>query len=279
MTQNLWGWHFPTPPLGIGYGKSDAWTARNDVLRDGLRALDPDLVAFQEAIRTDDYDQVRDLLGDGYHVVHQEARQADGSGATIASRWPVHAVHEVDLHLTSRVAGFPAVTLIADVEAPPPYGRLLFADHVPNGKPDFERERELQAVAAARAIEALLHEGIGHTVVGGDFSAGLDAASVRFWLGRQSLHDTSVCYVDAWDRARPGEPGHTVTPANDLVSRGTWPQRRGEAIDHVLIRTVDHGPSLEVTSCELAFDAPVGGVWASDHFGVVADLVPAPNPV
>ena len=37
-------------------------------------------------------------------------------------------------------------------------------------------------------------------------------------------------------------------------------------------------PTLEATSCALVFDEPVDGVWASDHFGVVADLVvPSPS--
>jgi hypothetical protein len=35
------------------------------VLADGLRALDPDLAAFREAIHHDDYDQVADQLGAG----------------------------------------------------------------------------------------------------------------------------------------------------------------------------------------------------------------------
>lgn len=39
------------------------------------------------------------------------------------------------------------------------------------------------------------------------------------------------------------------------------------------------GPTLDVVSCERIFDKPVGGVWASDHFGVVTDLaVPGPGP-
>ena len=38
------------------------------------------------------------------------------------------------------------------------------------------------------------------------------------------------------------------------------------------------GPTLEITSCERIFAEPVDGVWASDHFGVVADLeLPEPR--
>jgi endonuclease/exonuclease/phosphatase family metal-dependent hydrolase len=58
-----------------------------------------------------------------------------------------------------------------------------------------ERERELQAVAAARFVEDLLDErrDIRHVVLAGDFNAVPDSASVRFWRGLQSLDGTSVC--------------------------------------------------------------------------------------
>ena len=99
------------------WGRNGAWADRRRVLVDGLRALRPDLVAFQEAVRTDDYDQTADLLGPGYQVVHQAERAADESGASIASRWPLGEVHEVDLHLTPRTADFPCTTLVAEVLA------------------------------------------------------------------------------------------------------------------------------------------------------------------
>lgn len=43
------------------------WAARRRVLVEGFRALRPDLAAFQEAIKTDEYDQVVDLLGGSDH--------------------------------------------------------------------------------------------------------------------------------------------------------------------------------------------------------------------
>src|ERR1035441_6064967 len=57
------------------------------VLIDGIRALQPDLVAFAESIKNGEYDQVPDLLGPGFHVVHQKARDTNGMGISIASRW------------------------------------------------------------------------------------------------------------------------------------------------------------------------------------------------
>jgi endonuclease/exonuclease/phosphatase family metal-dependent hydrolase len=53
----------------------------------------------------------------------------------------------------------------------------------------------------------------------------------------------------------------------------------GRRIDYVLVRCGVHGPSLEVLDCRRIFDQDVNGIWASDHFGVVADLsLPAHPP-
>ena len=282
VTQNLWGWYYPLEGLGIGRARPGAprpaaWNTRRSVLAEGLRALDPDLVAFQEAIRHDDYDQVTDLLGPGYEVAHQARREADGSGISIASRWPLGEVHEVDLHLTPRTADFPCGALVAEVKVPPPIGPVLFVNHKPNFELALEHERELQAVATASHLEGLAAGTGVHVVVAGDFDATPDAASMRFWRGRQSLGGTSVCYRDAWEHTHHADdPGHTFTPANPMVVEGTWPLERGRRIDHILVRCADHGPSLDITACTRIFDQPEKGVWASDHFGVVADLAVAP---
>ncbi|HEV2921578.1 MAG TPA: endonuclease/exonuclease/phosphatase family protein, partial [Actinomycetota bacterium] len=253
-----------------------AWSARRSLLAQGLRALDPDLVAFQEAIRHDDYDQVTDVLGPGYEVAHQSGREADGSGVSIASRWPLGEVHEVDLQVTPRTADFPCTALVAEVQAPPPIGPLLFVNHKPNFELALEHERGLQALATASHLERLAAGRDVHVVVAGDFDATPDAASMRFWRGRQSLGHTSVCYRDAWEHTHPDDPGHTFTPANPMVADGTWPLERGRRIDYILVRCADHGPSLDITTCARIFDQASEGVWGSDHFGVVADLAVAP---
>ncbi len=259
LTLNLWGM------------RGD-WEARRAVLANGLREIDADLVAFIEAIKTEDYDQVVDLLGPDFHVAHQRDREPDGQGASIASRWPLGDVHEADLDVTPRTAGFACTTLVAEVQAPEPYGPMLFADHVPNWQLDFERERELQALAAARFLEGLVDGRESHVVLAGDFTSDPEAANVRFIAGRQSLDGTSVCYRDAWESIHPGEPGETFTPNNPLVADWDWPFRR---LDYLFVRCGEHGgPTLEITACERIFDEPVDGVWASDHFGVWADLEP-----
>jgi endonuclease/exonuclease/phosphatase family metal-dependent hydrolase len=261
VTQNLWGI------------RGD-WEARRAVLIDGFRELQPDIIAFIEAIKTEEYDQVADLLGPGYQAAHQTDREPDGQGASIASRWPLGEVHEVDLDVTPRTADFACTTLVAELLAPEPFAPFVFANHVPNWQLDFERERELQALAATGFLEELVAARNANVVLAGDFTSDPEAANVRFVSGRQSLDGRSVCYRDAWESVHPGEPGETFTPGNPLVADWDWPFRR---LDYVFVRCGEHGgPTLEITACERIFDQPVGGVWASDHFGVCAELeIPA----
>jgi endonuclease/exonuclease/phosphatase family metal-dependent hydrolase len=255
------------------FGHHRDWEARRPVLASGLRELNPDVAVFQEAITTDGYDQVEEVIGGGYHVFHQRGRSEDGSGASIASRWPFEVFREANLQMDNRLytSGWIGSLAVVRVDAPDPIGPVLLVHHKPTWQSGAELERERQAVASARIVEEILEGADRHVVLAGDFDATPDAASIRFWTGRQSLDGMSVYYQDAWEAVHGDQPGHTFTPDNDLRS-DTWRPRPGRRIDYVMVRCGDHGATLDVTSCELAFNRPVRGVWASDHFGVVADL-------
>jgi endonuclease/exonuclease/phosphatase family metal-dependent hydrolase len=265
------------------FGRRASWDERRQVIRDCLLQLSPDLVGFQEAIKNDDYDQVVDLLGPDFHVVHQTTREAGdgtdvepGQGVSVASRWPLRNVRELDLHVTPRTTDFACGAIVADVLAPAPIGPMLLAYHNPSWKLQLEYERELQAIITARFVEEVVGDRDPHVVMFGDLDADPQAASARFWTGRQSLGGMSVCYRDAWESTHADDPGHTFTPRNAIHRDRDWPFRR---IDYLFVRCGEHGgPTLDVAACELLFDEPVCGIWASDHFGLVADLaVPKQN--
>lgn len=247
------------------------WAARRQVLADGIGLLDPDLITLQETIVLGEDNQVAELLGEGWHVAHSRERAPDGTGISIASRWPIAAVDEPDLNVTDRTAAFPCTAMIAEIDAPAPVGPLLLVNHFPDYQVDHERERELQTVVVARVIEERLARRPMHVLLSGDLDAEPDAASLRFLAGKQSLEGMSVCYRNAWDAAHRGELGGTFVAANPLAP-DDWPFDR---IDHIFIRCGEHGgPTLRIEGCELAFAKPVGEVWASDHFGLVADFAP-----
>jgi endonuclease/exonuclease/phosphatase family metal-dependent hydrolase len=253
---------------------------RQEIVRRGLADLAPDVVALQEVTRDDNRDQARELLGDGWTILPHPAEPPDPVGACLAVRWPVGPAYALDLHLTPEATGLPwAAAIAVQVRLPDPFGRVLFVHHKPNWQLTAEAVRERQAVATARWVEQLVSDGPDQpVVVVGDFDAGPDAASMRFWTGRQSLDGMSVRYEDAWDMCHPDEPGHTFSPRNPLVVAGEMTLERGRRIDHVLLRCGVHGPALDVADCRLVFDEPVDGVWPSDHFGVLADLVRPPRP-
>jgi len=264
------------------WGRRGEWDGRRRVLAEGFRKLKPDLVAFQEAVVRDGYDQVTDILGPGYHLAHQTEREygrggdiEDGQGISIASRWPLGEVWEPDLNVTPRTEDFACGAVIAEVYVPEPVGPLLFVNHLPNWQLTFEHERELQTAIVGRLVEEITEEHSPHHVIlASDLDATPEAASVRFWRGLQSLGGLSVCYRDAWGSTHPGEPGHSFTAENPLVTAENWDWEleTGRRIDHIFVRCSAHGPTLDIQTCERIFDEPVNGVWASDHFGFCADL-------
>jgi endonuclease/exonuclease/phosphatase family metal-dependent hydrolase len=241
------------------WGRAGDWAARRAALRRSIADLQPDLLALQETFGAEHTHEFLDPM----NVVHQRRHAPDGGGISIASRLPIKAVHELDLHVGERPRDFAAGAVMVEVEDPP----LLFVNHFPSWQLDQENEREQQAVMVARRIEELRSARDLHVVVAGDMDADPSSTSIRFWTGRHSLSGFSVSYSDAWETRHPGEVGETI---NFGVHEKDWPFKR---IDYVLVRCGVHGgPTLKIERCERWADQPVDGVWPSDHFGVFADL-------
>lgn len=148
----------------------------------------------------------------------------------------------------------------------------MVAHHKPSWPFPFELEREQQAVLAARTLEEHIGDRDVHAVVLGDFDATPDSASMLFLRGRRAADGLSVCYQDAWESVHPDEPGYTFEVGNPLVRAGEVSTGATRRIDYVLVRSGLHGPTLRVVSPQRVLDRPEDGVWASDHYGVLADL-------
>jgi hypothetical protein len=123
---------------------------------EGLRELRPDLVAFQEAIVTDDYDQVADLLGPDCHLAHQGGREADGSGCSMASRWLLGEIRERDLFVTPRVDP-------AELAGRMTSAKILVPDPLADShKPSFPARLRVRAGAASGGRRPV-HQGTGRS--------------------------------------------------------------------------------------------------------------------
>ncbi|MFF0739414.1 endonuclease/exonuclease/phosphatase family protein [Streptomyces sp. NPDC004111] len=262
--------------LNVWNDRGDA-AARTAVVNAGLRSLAPDLLALQEVLPG----QLPALLdGTGLHATHQEAAHptrpphADRFGGTaLATRWP-HRIVEVLDQRGADAPDVPWLTLAAHVPLPE-LGDVLFIAPTSSFRPDMEAQRERQSVALSDL--AARHRTALPTVIAGDFNADPDAASIRYLTGRQSLAGRSTHFHDAWEVAGSG-PGHTWTADNpraaeDIAYLIRQPGHR-RRFDYVFVGSPWAHPRAyaRVRSARLAFDEPVDGVRASDHYGVVADL-------
>ena len=248
------------------------WDQRHPLIGKTIRDLDPDIVALQE-VPVDAPETLERLLGPGYHLTHFSHPSDDGVAGTLATRRPHRLITEIDLRISNRSRRTLPWCAAVLVELDTPLGPLVVAHHKPSWPLPFELEREQQAILVARAIEDHIGDREIHALVLGDFDAAPDSASMRFWRGRGTAQGLSVCYQDAWEYAHPGEPGHTFELANPLVSEGAFTTAVSRRIDHVLVRSGLRGPTLRVADCRRVLDRPVDGVWASDHYGVLVDLV------
>jgi endonuclease/exonuclease/phosphatase family metal-dependent hydrolase len=130
-----------------------------------------------------------------------------------------------------------------------------------------EVENLEQALDAADLIarEVLAH-GIPAVLVG-DLNAPPSALSVRA-LTTGDILGGDAPFVDAWAAVGSG-PGITISPTNPYTDApGDPPQR----IDYVLVLQGTH-PQATPVAARLIGDRPAeGGVYGSDHFGLVVDL-------
>ena len=269
LTMNIWTFTEP-------------YAARMCLLRAGIRKLDPDLMAFQEAGLEGRRNQAREVLDDlGYHIVHQfELKKPDkrfSNGVCIASRWPVKVAELLPLQVTKHCLHYPYAALAVRVDAPAPVGQMLFVNSKPSWQFSRERERELQALAVARMIGRHSAKDEFPPILAGDFDARPDSASIRFLSGKQSLFGTSVHFRDAWAEAGDGSEGLTWTTdskfVKDFVKARLYMRQHGRRIDYVFLGSFhDHAKRASICSCRVVLDKPTRGVWPSDHYAVFAEI-------
>jgi endonuclease/exonuclease/phosphatase family metal-dependent hydrolase len=132
--------------------------------------------------------------------------------------------------------------------------------------------REAQALQLGRWMAGRL-QGELPPVLMGDLNALPDAAEVRYLKGRQSLEGESFHLFDAFEAC--GAVGSTWDNANPWAAPNMVPDQR---IDYVLVGVRGPAGGGRLCSARLVCDRPLlGGVYASDHYGIVVDLgLPVP---
>jgi endonuclease/exonuclease/phosphatase family metal-dependent hydrolase len=267
--------------LTINVQNTEGDPRRTELLNRELRKLDPDIVALQEVVHSDERHQLDELLaGTGLHGTHQAEVMAYTpafadryGGSAVATSWPHRVVEVLDLRLRG-ADDVPWCALAALVPIPDA-GDLLFIGATASWRLDAEVARERQAVALTD-LDAR-HRTALPTILAGDLNADPDAASIRYLTGKQSLDGRSACYHDTWAIAGEGL-GYTWTVDNanarSVIDQIVGQPDHRRRIDYVLVGSWDAHPGTHCTvlAARLAFDRPTDGVWPSDHFGVLVDV-------
>lgn len=244
------------------WNRSEPYAARMSAARDEISRLRPDVLGLQEVVEepSTGLSQTRELASrEGYHVLYRPAGPFDSGtiGNAVLSRYPINGGEARDLP-------HGRIIVRADIELPE--GPLhFFCTHL-SYRGDESHKREDQVVAVDRFVREAQRE-LPRILVG-DFNADPDATSIRFLSGKATLGGGSTYFQDA--AAIVGAETPTWARRNPSTMVFHEGDRR---IDYVFVTHARSDGSGAIASCRLAFDHPDrAGVYASDHFGLVADV-------
>ncbi len=260
-TWNLWGRYGP-------------WAERMDPIAASMRAVGADIWALQEVWADDRRNQARVLASAlGYeHVVFGANLERDGafSGNAVVSRWPIRTHDVLALPRTAGDArddeGEERLVVFAEVDGP--RGPIqVYCAHL-SWRDDHSAIRQAQVAEICRLVRERRPRTFP-AVLCGDLNADPTSDELRMLTGQAAVPVPGVMFRDAWLTAGNAAAGATASNANPFNAAALDRERR---IDFVLVGTPKLGGVGHVLGARLAGDAPVDGMWPSDHLAVVAEL-------
>jgi endonuclease/exonuclease/phosphatase family metal-dependent hydrolase len=263
LTLNLWG---AEPPLD----------ARMAAVVEGLRVLTPDVVALQEVREVPGQlaNQAESLArAAGYHHLFAPATPFGGGqeGLAILAREPIVEHEAMELpHATTEER---RILLSARVRHGAG-GVWVHTTHL-NYRLAHGKLREDQVVAIEASIAGRATE--WPQILMGDFNARPESDEIRWLCGQVTLAGRRTYFQDAWQRLHPGEPGWTWARANPYTAKLAFlePDRR---LDYIFVTPMRGNGRGTVHSCQIVLREPTPGqVFASDHYGLLADIQIEPN--
>jgi endonuclease/exonuclease/phosphatase family metal-dependent hydrolase len=251
------------------WNRQGPWERRLELLRAGIKRLDPDLVGLQEIIEhagVSQADFIREGLG--YEAAFGPAHDLGGDvrfGNAVLSRWPI---------ASSRVFPLPTgetderrALLMTEIDSP--HGKIPFFTTHLNWKFHHGVVREAQVAEIAEIVKREAPLSGLPPVVTGDFNAEPEATEIRFFKGLQSLGGKSTFFSDCFAHTGVG-PGFTFDATRNPFAAPTheYPRR----IDYVFVRGPDSQVRGKPLSARVVMEEIEGGVCATDHYGVLAEI-------
>jgi endonuclease/exonuclease/phosphatase family metal-dependent hydrolase len=266
-------------------GRAGQWRQRHDAIAAVLDDLAPDVVTLQESwVEPDGATQADNLAGElGMHAVSAAGlagfdRYPDAAYwvvNAVMSRWPV-AVEVAQPLCDEHGAPTWRHALVARVQRPADEGGefVVVGTHLEHGL-DRSATRRAQLTHLATLVAGVLGDRATRAanlpaVLAGDLNAVPWSDEIRGLTGASVPLVDGLVFVDAWEAAGNTDRGATWSAANPRVpKRAVYPDRR---LDYVMVSWPRRQGAGHVAACHLAGTEPVDGVWASDHFCVVADI-------
>ena len=261
LTLNIWSHH---PP----------WPTRKRLIQAGLRAEAPGLVALQEVLQptgpgTGQADELAEGLG--YRVVFSRACRLTGPvpadyGVALLSRYPIREHRTEPLPTPPGVEPRVLLYALCSVKV----GVLpVLVTHL-SWEPELAAVRRAQLAhiasfmlleLAALSVQLPPYIRVLPPVLLGDLNMPPESPELQ-----EFLHTSG--FIDCFAAVGQGA-GLTVDGRNPAAVKGGVAMNA--RIDYLMVATTP--PSgVAVRAARVCLDEPDGGVFPSDHFGVVADL-------
>lgn len=231
------------------WGRSGPWRARYRLASRALAALRPDIVCLQEVDDEGLLDRI--ARATGRHIAVSDP--AVSALAILVPRRPCpQATELIELRARSPHEKLPRRLCVVHYD-----GLAVACTHL-SWRADDAATRRAQAEEIARHVPT-------PSVVCGDFNCELDAPELAPLTARfvDVLADTPAATRPTWDNRNP----HT------RPYRASWPDMRVDLVladPLALSRHPRHGAAV-------VLDTPQGGLYPSDHFGVLVDLAGSPH--
>lgn len=231
---------------------------RTQMVIDAVTALSPDFVALQEIVEQPTMDNRAEVIAaaTGYEWAWAVSTDATlyTEGTGLLSRWPLTWTEHVELpHMDLGINTRVTVGATADTPSGP---KQFFAGHW-----TISDDPQVKADQARASLEFVRQHAQAGAVLAGDFNATPDSLAMQLLRGDASHGGVTGDLSDAWQAARPGDPGFTF-PSDD-------PDQR---IDYIYVVPASDGSRASVADCVHVLADPDGGLYASDHIGVLCDL-------
>ena len=266
-------------------GRIGDWAPRHAALRSGIEQVAPDVLTLQESWVEPDGTTQAARLGEELGLYSVTAADLAGFDRyPEATYWVVNAVLSRWPLTIERLCPLPDEhgettwrhAVVTRVHRPDGDGGPFIATgtHLEHGLEQSAR-RSVQLAALVNHLAEVLGEEAQRreslpAILAGDLNCTPESDEYRCATGLSAGAVPAFTLVDAWTAAGNTDPGHTWSARNPLVPRlAIHPHRR---LDYVMVSTPRRPGAGHVHRCFLAGTDAIDGVWASDHFAVVAEV-------